>query len=85
MQKNFTQEKNSKITILFLESDPDDQNRLHLNMEYKQIRDNIFTSDYGQLINIVPIPFCSIDDLSREIKREEPKIVHFLWAWKRRR
>jgi hypothetical protein len=66
-----------KIKILFLASLPDDQSRLRLDKEYREIQTRIRGSEYRDQLELVSQWAVRARDLQDVLLREKPQIVHF--------
>ena len=67
----------AKINVLFLASNPSDQNPLRLDKEIRLIREKIQASEYRDSINLESRWAVRPDDLLREINDVQPHIIHF--------
>jgi hypothetical protein len=72
-----TRETADKIKILFLASLPDDQSRLRLDKEYREIEARIRASEYRDRLELVSRWAVRARDLQDVLLREKPQIVHF--------
>ena len=67
----------SKVKILFLASMPDDQTRLRLDKEFREIDARIRASKYRDDLELVSAWAVRARDLQEVLLREQPQIVHF--------
>jgi hypothetical protein len=72
-----TRETAGKIKILFLASLPDDQSRLRLDKEYREIEARIRASQHRDRLELVSRWAVRARDLQDVLLHEKPQIVHF--------
>jgi len=66
-----------KITVLFLASNPTDQNQLRLDEEARAIMENIRKSDYRESVEFKSVWAVRPLDLLQALNEFKPTIVHF--------
>jgi len=72
-----SQESRDKIKILFLAALPDDQTRLRLDREYREIETRIRSSKERDRLELVSGWTVRARDLQEILLRERPQIIHF--------
>ncbi len=67
----------NKITVLFLAAAPDDEARIHVNTEAREIANMIRSSLHRENFNLVQSPAVRIEDLEQELLEHRPQVLHF--------